>query len=42
MAAPINIYFIWYGSWEKTVPPILEDMISHLDTSPWYQINPNI
>lgn len=40
MTSPINVYFLWYGSWTNTkVPHILEDLIKNVDDSAWYQIN---
>ena len=39
MTSPINVYFLWYGSWtDPKVAPILEDMIKNLDSTAWYQI----
>jgi len=40
MTAPINVYFIWYGHWTDTkVAPYLEDMIAHISSTAWWQIN---
>lgn len=41
MTHPINVYLIWYGNWgpySKSVS-ILEDMISNVGGSSWFQIN---
>lgn len=38
LTSPINVYFLWYGSWaDPKVQPILEDLIKNLDSSAWYQ-----
>lgn len=40
MTGPANVYFIWYGNWTNTqTAPILEDMISNVGNSAWFQIN---
>lgn len=37
---PVNVYFIWYGDWGgKKAPSILSDLISNIDSSPWYKIS---
>ena len=39
MTQPINVYFIWYGSWTTPTATILEDMIMNIAASPLFQIN---
>lgn len=40
MINPINIYLLWYGDWSQSqAPSLMEDMITNLSASPWYQIN---
>ena len=40
MTSPINVYYIWYGSWTgNTAVAILEDLIKGIGGSPYWNIN---
>lgn len=38
MYDPINVYIIWYGDHAKSSKSLIQEMISNLGTSPWWQI----
>lgn len=39
MTTPVNVYLLWYGSWNNSAAvPLIEDLVSGLSESPYFNI----